>query len=478
MKLSPAQLDRACGAVLGTAVGDALGAPYEFGLATVGPEGPRMIGGGLGGFAPGEWTDDTTMAWAILDVAATGADLRTEEALTQIARNFRDWYDSRPPDIGNQTRTILGRRRRRPDRRGDDRDVVRPARPHRSHRRQRLADAHGAGRAALPRRPGSRWSRRARKVGALTHYDPHAQEACVLWSLAIRHAILHAELDVRAGLAYLDDEAATTGASGSTRPRAPSPVASGPTAGRSPRSRRRGPRSSTRPCPTTARRAATSSTASPPPSGSATTPTPSPRSPARCSGRGGEPRPSRREWRRISTATPASAASGWSSSPTWPPTRGRASTTGRSSTTSTTRSTAPPRPWSRHPYDDGVLARRRLRARRSAGRGHGRRQPLPGRQRSGPDRTSSTSASGSSTTPTRPSTPTSTSCWPTPPAPSRRCATRATVVLLHCVAAQSRTPTVGIAYAMLRGVDRAEALDRGLRRAAGRAVRTPASELP
>lgn len=27
------------------------------------------------------------------------------------------------------------------------------------------------------------------------------------------------------------------------------------------------------------------------------------------------------------------------------------------------------------------------------------------------------------------------------------------VVLVHCVAAQSRTPTVGIAYAMLRGVD-------------------------
>src|SRR3954453_16154144 len=105
--LTADQLDRAGGAVLGTAVGDALGAPYEFGLAAVGLEGPRMIGGGLGNFAPGEWTDDSSMAWAIADVAATGADLRTDGALTQIAQRFRDWYDTTPLDIGNQTRSVL-----------------------------------------------------------------------------------------------------------------------------------------------------------------------------------------------------------------------------------------------------------------------------------------------------------------------------------------------------------------------------------
>src|SRR5262245_61109496 len=107
MRLTPAQLDRASGALLGSAVGDGLGAAYEFGLATVGPEGPRMLGGGLGGFAPGEWTDDTAMAWCIADIAATGADLRTDEALTAVARRFREWYDSNPPDIGIHTRRVL-----------------------------------------------------------------------------------------------------------------------------------------------------------------------------------------------------------------------------------------------------------------------------------------------------------------------------------------------------------------------------------
>lgn len=52
----------------------------------------------------------------------------------------------------------------------------------------------------MPRRPQA-----ARRLSALTHYDPHAQEACVLWTLGIRHAILNGELDIRAGLPALDD---------------------------------------------------------------------------------------------------------------------------------------------------------------------------------------------------------------------------------------------------------------------------------
>ena len=110
MRLDSAQIDRAVGVLLGGACGDALGAGYEFGSAPLPPTGeaPAMIGGGLGGFAPGEWTDDTSMAVAIAEVAATGADLRTVEALDAIARGFRRWYDDGPADIGIQTSRVLG----------------------------------------------------------------------------------------------------------------------------------------------------------------------------------------------------------------------------------------------------------------------------------------------------------------------------------------------------------------------------------
>ena len=52
MKLTSAQMDRACGVLLASAVGDALGAGYEFGSAPY-TGWPEMIGGGLGGFAAG-----------------------------------------------------------------------------------------------------------------------------------------------------------------------------------------------------------------------------------------------------------------------------------------------------------------------------------------------------------------------------------------------------------------------------------------
>ena len=62
----PDNLDRARGVMLGLAVGDALGSTLEFG-----PRVERfadfhrdMIGGGPFGLQPGQWTDDTAIAFA------------------------------------------------------------------------------------------------------------------------------------------------------------------------------------------------------------------------------------------------------------------------------------------------------------------------------------------------------------------------------------------------------------------------------
>lgn len=43
----------------------------------------------------------------------------------------------------------------------------------------------------------------AAALSSLTHYDRAAGEACALWSLAIRHAVLTGDLDARAGLPWL-----------------------------------------------------------------------------------------------------------------------------------------------------------------------------------------------------------------------------------------------------------------------------------
>jgi protein-tyrosine phosphatase len=46
----------------------------------------------------------------------------------------------------------------------------------------------------------------ARGISELTHYDPEAGDACVLWCCAIRLAIITGELDARIGLQHIDPE--------------------------------------------------------------------------------------------------------------------------------------------------------------------------------------------------------------------------------------------------------------------------------
>ena len=91
------------GVVLASAAGDALGAGYEFGPPCPPTPSVGMVGGGGFGWAPGEWTDDTQMALAVLAPLADG-HRRSSDA---VEAGFRAWYDSDPADVGNQTRAVL-----------------------------------------------------------------------------------------------------------------------------------------------------------------------------------------------------------------------------------------------------------------------------------------------------------------------------------------------------------------------------------
>ncbi|SMF09068.1 ADP-ribosylglycohydrolase [Streptomyces sp. Amel2xC10] len=101
-------LDRAVGCVVGSAVGDALGAPFEFG-----PEGAfsarfpapgqggEMCGGG--GWDPGEATDDTQMAVLVGESLLECGGLDPADVFAR----FRRWAAADPKDIGLQTEAVL-----------------------------------------------------------------------------------------------------------------------------------------------------------------------------------------------------------------------------------------------------------------------------------------------------------------------------------------------------------------------------------
>ena len=63
----PILLDRARGMLLGLACGDAVGAAVEFKPRGSFPPVTDLLGGGKFRLAPGEWTDDTSMALCLAD---------------------------------------------------------------------------------------------------------------------------------------------------------------------------------------------------------------------------------------------------------------------------------------------------------------------------------------------------------------------------------------------------------------------------
>lgn len=182
MQLTDIQNDRARGVLLGTAVGDALGAGYEFGYPSPETE-IDMIGGGTFDWAPGEWTDDTSMAVCVARALNIGGDI------DEIAENFRAWFAQNPPDVGNQTRAVLSQTTRT----GADMTAAAASLPGRTGGNGSLMRTAPVALAYLDDAAGC--TAAAARISALTHSDPRAGEACQLWSHAIRYAVLHGTYD-------------------------------------------------------------------------------------------------------------------------------------------------------------------------------------------------------------------------------------------------------------------------------------------
>jgi len=107
--------DRAMGALLGLAVGDALGTTLEFCARDSQPRLTDMAGGGPFALKAGEWTDDTAMALALMD--SLNADPQLDE--TDLMRRFVSWHETGAYsctgtcfDIGLATRSALQRYKR------------------------------------------------------------------------------------------------------------------------------------------------------------------------------------------------------------------------------------------------------------------------------------------------------------------------------------------------------------------------------
>ena len=175
--------DRAIGALVGLAVGDALGTTLEFSRKPSKAVLHDMVGGGPFGLRPGQWTDDTAMALALTDSLTVHPDLDPRDLMERFVAWHRDGTYSCTGscfDIGITTAEAL----RRFERTGD---------PFAGS-----ADPNKAGNGSIMRLAPvaiRHWSDRdtllrvARDQSRTTHAAAEALEACETLALILADAI-------------------------------------------------------------------------------------------------------------------------------------------------------------------------------------------------------------------------------------------------------------------------------------------------
>lgn len=202
MNLNDEQLDRAIGAILASAAGDALGAPYEFKPPISAATPVEMKGGGSFGWAPGEWTDDTSMAIPILHALARGKSLADESTQDEIVAAWQQWVAT-ANDVGVQTRAVLaGLKAPTAAIARDSAEAVHWL-TGRSGGNGSLMRTAPVALSALESREQT--ATNARAISRLTHLDEDAGDACVLWTDTIRTAIVTGTCEIRDALELMPE---------------------------------------------------------------------------------------------------------------------------------------------------------------------------------------------------------------------------------------------------------------------------------
>jgi len=191
---------RAAGAIVGLAIGDALGAPFEFRRRAAIPVPLPAFEEPWIGFPPGTWTDDTALArnlWTSL-IEHEGAFVPGDVLARHLA-----WLATGPPDVGNQTRLALTEAAAgAPD----------PARVVFERRGPEVSAGNGSVMYCAPlgviraRRPEALLEE-APALSRLTHWDGRCQTACLAVTSAVAALVRGEEADaaVLGGLAVVSD---------------------------------------------------------------------------------------------------------------------------------------------------------------------------------------------------------------------------------------------------------------------------------
>jgi len=205
MTRTPGELDRAVGAVIGSAVGDALGAPHEFRPPHDDDWMPEF-GPGVDGEPAGAWTDDTAMAVPILEALAAGRRAELERLATE---GWLRWSREDGRGIGIQIGHVIAA----VEHSGDPSPSSFLAEAERLHAHAGRSAGNGSlmrtgplALAYLDDGEEAALADAARRLSRLTHWEDDAGDACVVWSLAVRHAIRTGELDVASGIGRLPRE--------------------------------------------------------------------------------------------------------------------------------------------------------------------------------------------------------------------------------------------------------------------------------